>query len=260
MRNGKIAKLPGAVRDELNLRMANGEESPTLLEWLNGLDKVRETLEAGFGGAPISKQNLCEWRQGGFREWQRYHELALQACQLSDHADDMAELVDTPLLAGDMAAIVTARYAALVNDWDGAAGRDFEEKLRLLRVLNRDIALMQRTLQRANLQKIEYHQHLEDEEAKDTAKMNKMALSPISAMLERNSWERMFGLYFESEAAQRLAQFVVDVKFDQPWRKTMGGKGGPVKPSQTQSNQKEGLTGENASPEQAAVSAPETGI
>jgi len=81
MRNGKIAKLPVDVRVELHGRMENGEDGAVLLEWLNGLPEVQESLKAHFGGAPVSKQNLSEWRQGGFREWQIRRELIGQASE-----------------------------------------------------------------------------------------------------------------------------------------------------------------------------------
>src|SRR5580692_2504281 len=102
-RNGKIARLPGSVRAELNQRLENGEEGPSLLAWLNGLRDVKKTLKASFGGAPISKQNLSEWRQGGFREWQIRRELIEQARQLSDGRNEMEAVVDTSLLAGALA-------------------------------------------------------------------------------------------------------------------------------------------------------------
>jgi len=41
-RNGKIARLPMAVREELNLRMEQGVEGAGLLAWLNGLPKPKE--------------------------------------------------------------------------------------------------------------------------------------------------------------------------------------------------------------------------
>jgi hypothetical protein len=61
-RNGKIARLPRAVRTQLNGRLGNGEPGPELLDWLNGLPEVRKVIQSQFDGTPISKQNLSEWR------------------------------------------------------------------------------------------------------------------------------------------------------------------------------------------------------
>jgi len=61
---------------------------------------------------------------------------------------------------------------------------------------------------------------------KHTAKMKQLALSPIKAELERGSLRRMFGLFYEEEAAKRLADLVIAVKFDLPRRKKFTGEGG----------------------------------
>ena len=61
---------------------------------------------------------------------------------------------------------------------------------------------------------------------KHTAKMKQLALSPIKAELERSSLRRMFGLFYEEEAAKRLADLVISVKFDLPRRKKFTGEGG----------------------------------
>ena len=68
-RKGKIARLPREIRAEINHRLERSEPSPKLLAWLNALPEVRRFIDHDFAGVPISKQNLSEWRQGGFREW-----------------------------------------------------------------------------------------------------------------------------------------------------------------------------------------------
>ncbi|MGO8676222.1 MAG: hypothetical protein ACLQVX_10175 [Limisphaerales bacterium] len=39
--NGKIARLPLAIRQQLNLRLQNGELAQDLLSWLNQLPEVQ---------------------------------------------------------------------------------------------------------------------------------------------------------------------------------------------------------------------------
>lgn len=68
-RNGKIARLPAAVREELNQRLLDGEAGPALIEWLNALPEAQAALQRNFAGRPMTEQNLSEWRQGGFRDW-----------------------------------------------------------------------------------------------------------------------------------------------------------------------------------------------
>ncbi len=41
--NGKIARLPRALRDELNRRMGDGQTGQELLLWLNRLPKVKNS-------------------------------------------------------------------------------------------------------------------------------------------------------------------------------------------------------------------------
>jgi hypothetical protein len=229
MRNGKIAKLPYSVRDDLNQRMDNGEDGAQLLDWLNELPEVQESLKASFGGVPISKQNLCEWRQGGFREWQIRQELISQAYDLSDCGRDMDQVVDRPLLAGDLVAVVAAHYAGLLNTWDGQADPKFEEKLRVLRGLTHDIALIQRTIHRSTNQKNEFEQKLEDDHKRVMAEAKSKALAPIWAWWERGPLAQMFG---GGEAGKKMAEFVSAIQHDLPLPKFDKTE----QPGQTQSN------------------------
>lgn len=68
-RSGKIARLPHDLRDQLNRRLQNGEQSDTILPWLNNLPETKTLLAAEFDSHPINRQNLSEWRKGGYRDW-----------------------------------------------------------------------------------------------------------------------------------------------------------------------------------------------
>src|ERR1039457_2397581 len=74
VRNGKIARLPYWVRQQLNRRLQDGEIGKKLVEWLNGLPEVAKIVKTQFGGRPVSGQNLSEWKQGGHQDWLRYQE------------------------------------------------------------------------------------------------------------------------------------------------------------------------------------------
>jgi hypothetical protein len=162
---------------------------------------------------PISKQNLSEWRQGGFREWQISQELMLQARQLSDSASEMEDIVDTPLLPGALAGALAARYAALLNSWDGEPDPKFEEKLRLLRGLNRDIALLQRTMHQASRQKREFEQALEESKRREIEEVKRETVAPIWAMLER---DELAGIFGGGERGRKMAEVITAVKYDLP--------------------------------------------
>ena len=64
-RNGKIANLPSHLRDELNLRIACGDEGIELVEWLNSKLEVADVVNKLFDGTPISKQ--CTARKRNFQ-------------------------------------------------------------------------------------------------------------------------------------------------------------------------------------------------
>ena len=67
---GKVARLPVAVRLDLNRRMFAGEKAAETLAWLNGLPEVRGVLSAHFGGNAVTPAQLATWRAGGYVEWE----------------------------------------------------------------------------------------------------------------------------------------------------------------------------------------------
>ena len=83
-RKGKIARLPDSIREQLNQRLQDGHDAKSLIAWLSPIPDVQSVLQAHFKGRPINAVNLTEWRQGGFREWQRQ----LLALQLVKKLDD----------------------------------------------------------------------------------------------------------------------------------------------------------------------------
>jgi len=57
-RIGKIARLPGDIRAQLNTRLQDGAEGKEIVLWLNSLPEVKEVLVKMFDGRPINDQNL----------------------------------------------------------------------------------------------------------------------------------------------------------------------------------------------------------
>lgn len=68
-RNGKIARLPEPLREELNSRLYQGEPAVRLMDWLNSLPEVQAALGVYFYGRPLNQQNLTEWKKGGYQDW-----------------------------------------------------------------------------------------------------------------------------------------------------------------------------------------------
>ena len=142
-RNGKIARLARAIRDELCRRLQDGESGVRLVAWLNGLPDTQRVLATDFGGRPISEQNLCEWKAGGYRDWLARQETLSQARELAADARELTAATDGKL-TDHLATVLAARYAAALAGWDGEITDEFRRKLRVLRNLCQDIVELRR--------------------------------------------------------------------------------------------------------------------
>jgi|GEM_PF-1441514 hypothetical protein len=90
-RNGKIARLPKAIRDRLNQQILDGVPGKDLVHWLNCMREVQEILLKHFNVGGITEQNLSEWKQGGYQDWLKHQERRDWVRRLSDEAEDVAE-------------------------------------------------------------------------------------------------------------------------------------------------------------------------
>jgi hypothetical protein len=156
-RNGKIARLPNAVQDELNRRLDGHELGQPLLDWLNGLPDVQRTLATLFGGRAINKQNLSEWRQGGFREWQNRQEALKHIPDILAQTAGLQPSAAEPItdkLAPWLAVQYFMMAEALLKTGDGA------NKFKLLRSFCADVAALRRGDHRLAQMKLD-HERLE---------------------------------------------------------------------------------------------------
>ena len=153
-RNGKIARLPRPLRDEFNRRLSANDDGATLLDWLNAAPGVKGLLARDFAGEPISKQNLYEWRNGGFLEWQNRQDLFAQAADLTDENGEWDALAANDFTER-LAAVLVVRYADALAGWNGGDDEAFRLKLRDLRRFNQDLAVLRRYNQTAARLKME---------------------------------------------------------------------------------------------------------
>jgi len=114
-RNGKIANLPNDIREQLNLRLLEGETGRELTAWLNALPAVQSILGSQFNGSPISEVNLTHWRQGGYLQWRTEHECFDSARAL---ADGDSAISQTGLSADRLLNMLALRYGQLLMHWD----------------------------------------------------------------------------------------------------------------------------------------------
>ena len=79
-RNGKIARLPEAVRTHVNQMIHDGVHYDKIIAWL------------GTQGHPgIIKMNLSRWAQGGYQDWLDERHAVKQDRERYDWALEMAE-------------------------------------------------------------------------------------------------------------------------------------------------------------------------
>jgi hypothetical protein len=124
-RRGKIARLPRSVRDQLNIRLDDGQEADQILPWLNDLPEVRQIIAERFNGAPVSAQNLSAWRQGGFQEWLLHCQFLDIAEHMREHVEELNGVIDAGArglhhtVADYMVTQLSVRFAAFLAQWDG---------------------------------------------------------------------------------------------------------------------------------------------
>src|SRR6266542_3971499 len=194
-RNGKIARLPRAVRLELNRRLQNGEQGKKLVAWLNALPDVQAIVAAEFGGKIIREQNLSEWKQGGYRDWQAQQEALEIAGRLGEDAaewarEDRAPLTDT------VAHWLAARYAVATRRVAETGGR---EGWRLLREKCGDVVELRKGDHSAERLRID-RQRLELEKAKSEEQIRQK----LPELVKRFGANR--GSLSEEERAQRMRE------------------------------------------------------
>ncbi|MGB7748677.1 MAG: hypothetical protein WBN75_15485 [Verrucomicrobiia bacterium] len=114
--NGKIARLPRNLRDELNHRLDDGEPGGGLLEWLNALPAVRAVLDAEFGGCRINAQNLSNWRAGGYQHWLKQQERRANVRQLAEDAGELTGDGGGVEASNHLSAVLVAELAESARD------------------------------------------------------------------------------------------------------------------------------------------------
>ena len=149
-RNGKLAHLPNDIREQLNLRLLEGETGRDLVAWLNALPTVQSILSSQFNGSPISEVNLTHWRQGGYLQWLTERECFDSARALANGDADFAK---TGLSAERLLNVLTLRMGQLLMRWDfspekgvsdAAAFSEVARKARILQGISRTVLAIHR--------------------------------------------------------------------------------------------------------------------
>jgi hypothetical protein len=108
-RQGKIARLPEAVRAELNQRILDGQSGKTILCWLNELPDA---------GDDFNDTNLTNWRKGGYQDWLNRRDRIARTKEMAAYSVKLAASAGGNLSEG-AAAILSGKVLELVEMLDG---------------------------------------------------------------------------------------------------------------------------------------------
>ena len=211
-RTGKIARLPRYVRDQLNERLERSEPGPQLLQWLNALKDVQALLQKNFAGVPISKQNLSEWRQGGFQEWLARRDF----CEDIRDVGQMARHITneySPTVADDAVVVLAGRFSTLIGKWDRQPDQQCEARARVLNGLCRSVVQLQRGMHRARRQSFELEQLQEEKEKAENKEENEKLVAPLLNMLKLEPMAKIFG---GGAIGHKIAKFILAVRSGHP--------------------------------------------
>jgi len=228
-RNGKIARLPRRLRDELNTRLDDGEQAKDLIQWLNQLDEVQKILSGDFAGRPINEQNLSEWKQGGFLDWQRRQEARDGVRRLIEHSDDIEDAAEDENISDRLASILAAELAErarmLLQETT-----DPKQQWQYLRQALRQLHLLRKADQRAERARMDAarweHEmarwQLDREQREEEKKKQEMSdafdevMAPLRAALKRPALVLGYG---GGEAGEKAADFVLEMERLYRWPK-----------------------------------------
>jgi hypothetical protein len=141
-RNGKIARLPLSIREQINHRLQNGEAGKQIAEWLNTLPEAQAVLATEFDGQPINETNLTNWKLGGYRDWEVQQEALEAVRRFGTDASEFSQAAGG-LLADQLAICLTARIAVVLQQAH-SAGDDPVGQLQWLRQLCSDLVALRK--------------------------------------------------------------------------------------------------------------------
>jgi len=139
---GKIGRLPEALREEVNVRLRQGEKGRALVDWLNGLPEVQALLAAEFEGKPVREQNISEWRRGGHQRWLRLQEAYTMMQRIGPDAAAVTDAAKEPVTE-TLATWLAARYVVAAKSAEGL-GDDSVPAWDRMREFCRDVMALRR--------------------------------------------------------------------------------------------------------------------
>jgi len=189
-RNGKIARLPRKVREQLNQRLDEGEQGKQLVAWLNGLPEVQELLAVQFQGKAINEQNMTEWKQGGFQDWLRHQEALECVRTAAEQARELADEAGPTPLTDVLSASVALLLSKLISEANSSQESTQESRREMLALIREWTALRKGDHRAARLKMCQEDwaaakAKVADEEAKTAAEAKEAAAKEQERVEER---------------------------------------------------------------------------
>ena len=192
-RNGKIARLPESIRNELNQRLLDGERGVALVAWLNSLPQVQAVMREAFEGRPITEDNLSQWRNGGYLAWEAGQRMG---DNVSSFMDGTAALKAAArgALTDRMALVLTSAMIGQVLRLESMP--DGVEKARTLRELRLSLLA---------LKKSELYAHRLKIEKRKPGGQKRKDNSPEAVALRQSEIKRVMGIHEGYDGAEKPA-------------------------------------------------------
>jgi len=199
-RNGKIARLPQPIREQINRRLQDGQNGREIIAWLNSSDEVKAVLAQGFDGLEINDVNLSHWKLGGFRDWEAQQAALAETQRIVSEGMELDKVGDKAL-ADKLAAWLLGRYAVatrqlIENEHDPAAWK-------LLREVCHDLVALRRgdhfaEWLRIDREKLELQRRRQEPEEKaaqsGSASESRPAAPALSNEKKERRWRQIFGM------------------------------------------------------------------
>jgi hypothetical protein len=133
------------------------------------MPEVKAVLAQYFNGRPLKRQNIDEWKHGGYRDWLHHRQLLEQQRELAADAKDLSDTARGT--AESLFGILTLNYADLIMNRDKETPEEFEKKRKELSLVSQDISRMHRC--HINTRRVEVQEtRLERDEEKTTEQLH----------------------------------------------------------------------------------------
>jgi hypothetical protein len=218
MSTSKISRLPHRIRQQLNIRLRDGEQGSHLVDWLNSFDETKSILARDFKGLPINEQNLSDWRHGGFRDWLRNQETHDRIDSFLQSTHGIDQQPGDQNIAARLSSLLAAELATETRVLI-AQTSDPKERIRCISGAIRDLTILRNGETASNRDLRQHKDWMKKEEAgadaEVEARTEKMVretvedvTSPIWDQLHCNTLAKTLG---SGPRSREAAEFLIDI-------------------------------------------------